>query len=204
MDFEKRRVILNLIEEVAESLPGQWDMKPFPDDWGRIGAWLTNPTTKAILAIGESQQLRDKNRLDVATDYPKDSKGNSAYEPRPKITVAAAKTGTQVANDIERRLFPEYLPILEKVLSRYTIHDEFESETTRIARKIAQIVKVTRDPESATVSFYHSPFKFFAETMSQAEAVGDNEVDLTLRLDAPVAFKVLNLLTTGRFEDPDI
>jgi hypothetical protein len=206
MNFAKRAQIIALAEDVAEALPGNWDVKPFPDDWGRIGAWLTDPDTKAQLAIGESQ-ARSKDartdRLDVSTDYPKDSQGTSAYEARPKISVSASKTGAQIAHDIERRLFPEYLPLLEKVLARYQAADNFEQRTTSIAQKIARLVHVKAEPKSQTVSFYKSPYLLFKETMSEAKVLDDSEVELTLRLDTATALKVLNQLVHGRFEDPD-
>jgi hypothetical protein len=205
MDFAKRAQIIALAEDVAEALPGTWDVKPFPDDWGRIGAWLTNPHTKAQLAIGESQARAlnvHQTRLDVSTDYPRDSQGTSAYEARPKISVSAFKTGAQIARDIEHRLFPEYLPLLEKVLARYQAADKFEQHTATIANQIAHLVHVKADPKSQTVSFYKSPYLLFKETMSEAKVLDDNEVELTLRLDTATAMKVLNQLVHGRFENP--
>jgi hypothetical protein len=203
MDFAKRDRLIALAEQVAEALPGAWDVKPFPEDWGRIGAWLTDPDNKAMLTIGETQSRHD-GRLDVNTDYPRDSQGNSAYEKRPKITVSDSKSGTQIAKDIERRLLPEYLPLLEKVLVRYRAADEFEDKTTSLAKQIANIVQVKHDPKKTTVSFYHSPYKLFQNTMSEASVLDGQEVELTLRLDTETTFKVLNQLIHGRFESPDL
>ena len=103
-------------EDVAANLPGTWAVSLFPEDWGRVGAWLTNPTTQARLAIGESQVYADRNKdiLHISTDYPKDRDGQTSSAKRPSINVATSKSSVQVARDIERRLFPEYLPILER------------------------------------------------------------------------------------------
>jgi hypothetical protein len=206
MDFERRRELLDLIGDVAEALPGQWDLKPFPEDWGRIGAWLTNPQNQAHLSIGEAQSSSASGleRLDITTDYPKDRNGGSAYDPRPKITVSCTKTGSQIARDIERRLFPEYLPLLKTVLARYSAHDNAEDKSSLLARKIAHVVRVKHDPKSETVSFYRSPCAIFKGTLSQASVAGDDDVELTLRLDATTALRLLNRLTTGRFDDPDL
>lgn len=203
MDFAKRERLIALAEQVAEALPGAWDVKPFPEDWGRIGAWLTDPDSKAQLAIGETQSRPSKGivgpthgdgRLDVSTDYPRDSQGNSAYEPRPKITISSSKTGAQIAKDIERRLFPEYLPLLQKVLTRYHAYDEHEKNASAVAKQIADVVRVKHDPKSETVSFYHSPYPIFSETMSQVQVLGGDEVELTLRLDPDTAIDLLKSL----------
>lgn len=205
MDSEKRNKLICLVGDIAEALQGQWEMTPFPEDWGRLGAWLNETKTKAILSIGESQSARTHDtQLDVSTDYPRDRQGNSAYEPRPKISVSSSKSGSQIARDIERRLLPEYLPILEKVLKRYAASDEYEDKTSQIARQIASLVQVKLDPKSDAISFYHSPYKIFARTMSQAQPVDDDEVEITLRLDVNTSLKVLNQLIHGRFETPDL
>lgn len=204
MDLQRRERILALVADVAESLDGEWILKPFPEDWGRVGAWLHEARSQAILVVGESQSSRkEQDRLDVSTDYPKDRDGNTAHEPRPKITVSASKSGAQIARDVERRLLPEYLPLLEQILRRHAAYDSHEDEVRRIARQVAKLVQVKQDLKSPTVSFYHSPYKIFQHTMSQAQVMGDGEVEITLRLDVATGLKVLNQLIHGRFESPD-
>ena len=55
-------------------------------------------------------------------------------------------------------------------------------------------MRAKHDPKDETVSFYHSPYRVFRETMSQAQVVGPDEVELTLRLDPDTAATVLKLL----------
>jgi hypothetical protein len=194
-----------LAEQVAEHLPGDWDVMSFPADWSRHGAYLTEHKTQAILVLGESQEYseRNKQRLTVSTDYPKDRHGRMSSAKRPKISVSALKSGEQIARDIERRLLPEYLPILDKELASNREWNVYENATTLIAAHIANLVKVTRQPKETTVSFYHSPYNLFHETMSEAKVVGTDEVELSLRLDAETTLKVLNLLIHNRFELPE-
>ena len=198
-------IIVALVEEIARHLPGEWDLKPFPEDWGRRGGYLTELNTKAILVIGDSQEYseRNKNKLSVSTDYPKDNDGRPSSARRPKISVSAAKSGKQIAQDIERRLLPEYLPILEKELATNKSWNEYENKTTNIASQIAKLVRVKRAPKETTVSFYHSPYNIFRETMSEAKVVSDYSIELTLRLDVATTMRLLNQLLHGRFEDPD-
>jgi hypothetical protein len=151
---------MNLARTIAEQLLGEWEVKPFPEDWSRRGAYLTEHVSQAMLAIGESQEYseRNKQRLTVSTDYPKDRHGHMSSARRPKISVSALKSGEQIARDIERRLLPKYLPILDKELATNRSWNEYESKTTLIAAHIANVVKVKRKPEETTVSFYHSPY----------------------------------------------
>jgi hypothetical protein len=205
MDLAKQAQLIQLAEDIAEALPGQWDVEPFPEDWSRAGAYLIEPKTQAKLSVGESQEYseRNKQKLTVSTDYPRTHDGNTSSARRPKISVSALKTGAQIARDIERRLLPEYLPLLEKEIASNESWREYEGKTTLIATHIANVVKVQRQPKETTVSFYRSPYNIFAQTMSEAKVVGGDEVELTLRLDPETTLKVLNLLIHGRFELPE-
>lgn len=199
------KTLTALAEQVAEALPGTWSVRPFPEDWGRAGAHLLEERRGAILALGESQEYsnRNKSRLTVTTDYPRDHRNQISSAHRPKISVSASKTGAQIAADIERRLLPEYLPILDKELDSNRRWNEYEGKTTALAARIANVVKVKREPRETTVSFYHSPFGIFRDSMSEAKVVGDDEVELTLRLDGDATLKLLNLIIHGRFETPE-
>jgi hypothetical protein len=104
--------LVQLAEDIAESLPGQWDVEPFPEDWSRAGAYLIEPKTQAKISVGESQEYseRNKQKLTISTDYPKTHDGSTSSAKRPRISVSALKTGVQIARDIEHRLLPEYSP----------------------------------------------------------------------------------------------
>lgn len=194
----------SLAEQVAEHLDGEWSVEPFPSDWGRKGAWLRE-TGGAILNLGESQEYsdRNKNRLTVGTDYPKEHSERGFSSKRPRISVSGTKTGAQIAADIERRLLPEYLPLLQEALSSIASRKKYESATSAIASKIAGLVSVPHSPKETTVSFYHSPYEIFRETMSEAKVYDEGEVELSLRLPPRDALRLLNMLIVGRFEDPD-
>jgi hypothetical protein len=204
MDPASHDAISRLAQEVATHLPGEWTVIPFPIDWGRRGARLVEQAG-AMLSIGDSQDVSDrqKMRLVVHTDYPRDSGGAMSVARRPSIKVSALKTGQQIAQDIERRLLPQYLPLLEKELERQHAWDKHEMESSSLAQQIARLVKVDVNPTATDVNFYRSPYDLFHETMSGARVIDSNEVELTLRLDGPTALQVLNLLIHGQFRMPE-
>lgn len=188
-----------LAEQVAEHLPGAWSVEPFPADWGRRGAWLRGEHGET-LSIGETQDYskRNKNQLDVGTDYPKEHRERGFSTKRPKISVSASKTGQQVASDIERRLLPDYLPLFEKVLQDLEQWRSYEETTSSLAAKIADLVEVPVPKNGTTVSFYHSPYPIFSETMSEARVMGKNEVELQLRLSPDDALTLLQIVLDSK------
>jgi hypothetical protein len=197
--------LTSLVEQVAEHLDGAWSVEPFPADWGRRGAWLRGESGE-ILSIGETQEYakRNKNILDVGTDYPREHNERGFSTKRPRISVSASKSGKQIAADIARRLLPEYLPLLQKVLSDLAARQDYEETTSSIAGQIAGLMSVRHSPKRTTVSFYHSPYMIFRETMSEAKVHDKDEVELSLRLTPRNALRLLNMLVVGRFEDPDL
>lgn len=198
-----RRDLTALAEEVVEHLDGEWAIEPFPADWGRLGAWLREDK-EAILSIGETQVYADRNKsqLVVSTDYPRDRDGRTSSQRRPKISVSTSKTGAQIAKDISRRLFPEYLPLLEKEIASTVAYNKHGDDSARLAQQIADLVQVSRSPKETTVSFYHSPYFIFKDTMSKAEVVGGNRVEITFDVNSETALKILNQLLHGRYELP--
>ena len=196
--------MISLAEWVASALPGKWTVTPFPEDWGRAGAYLNEEQSRAILVFGESQDSSDrsKNMLIVRGEYPKRKNGERVQSITHQIKVSGNKIGSQVAADIEKRLLPKYLPQLERELAALSRYEEYEDKTTAIAQQIADLVRVKREPRETTVHFYHSPYHVLRETLSSAQVVDENQVELNLRLDPETALKLLNQVIGGRFELP--
>ncbi len=194
--------LTSLAEEVAENLAGSWSVEPFPSDWGRRGAWIRG-THGEILSIGETQEYakRNKNILDVGTDYPKEHNERGFPTKRPRISVSATKSGKQIAADIARRLLPEYLSILEKVMSDLSVRRTYEETTSSIASQIADLVQVPlRKRGETTISFYHSPYPALKESMSEAIVVGSDEVELRLHLSPEDAIELLKDILAGQIK----
>jgi hypothetical protein len=188
---------LKLIASVGEHLAGNWELRPNPDDWP-MGAHLTDPGTRADLFLN-----RHEGKLHVSSNLPKDARGVIPYvedyrpmgKRMPSINVSFDKTPQQIANAIERRLFPEYLPVLEKALTGIASSDAYDDKTEGFAAEIARIVGV--ESKGAKVSFYRSPHPVFAETIASAD-VHEDDVALELRLDYPTTKAVLEFLVKRR------
>ena len=160
---------------------------------------------ETIPRIGESQDIsdRNKNMIVVRGDYPTRKNGERIQSVTHQIKVSGNKTGSQIAADIERRLLPRYLPQLERELAALSRHEEYEDRTAAIAQQIADLVHVKREPRETDVHFYHSPYNIFRETLSGASVVDEDNVELTLRLDAKTSLKLLNLIIHGQMRLPE-
>jgi len=204
MERLEAHVLMNdLIEQIAEHLPGHWSIKPNPTNW-TPGATITDADSGAILNIGHNHEYanRNKNLLRVRADLPKDDKGQTPYvseygqfgKQLPTINVNMNKTGEQIARAIESRVMTEYLPILAKAQENVASNIAYHVKTEAMAAKIAKIAGVTMDEREPTkVNFYRSPHPVFAEKISEA-SVGRDDVTLKLDLDYETSLKVLRFL----------
>jgi hypothetical protein len=59
-------------------------------------------------------------------------------------------------------------------------------------------VRVKREPRETAVTFYQSPYPIFQETLSSADVVDENTVELTLRLRPGIALQLVSLLINGQ------
>ena len=155
-------------------------------------------------------------RLARRRSTPTETKTNSSFRPTipgiateehplnadPRSSVSTTKTGAQIAKDISRRLFPEYLPLLEKEIASTVAYNKREDDSARLAQQIADLVQVSHSPKETTVSFYHSPYLIFKNTMSRAEVVDGNRVEIAFDVASETALKILNQLLHGRYELP--
>jgi len=204
MERLEAHVLMNdLIEQIAEHLPGHWSIKPNPTDWPP-GATITDADSGAILDIGLNKEYanRHKNLLRVRSELPKDDKGETPYvsgygqfgKRLPTINVSMNKTGEQIARAIENRLMPEYLPILVEAQKNVESNIAYHNKTEMMASKIAKFVGVKTDEQNPTkVSFYRSPHSAFAEKISSA-SVSSDDVTLKLVLNYEDTMKVLRFL----------
>ena len=185
---------VELIAGVGEHLAGNWEIIPNPKEWP-MGAHLKDPELHASLYFNHHE-----GKIHVSTDLPRDAKGEIPYvegygqlgKRMPSINISFSKTPQQIADDIERRLMPEYMDILMKALARIASSDAYHSKTEGFAGEIAKIVGV--EAKGNKVDFYRSNLPVFCETISRAE-VHDDDVELDLRLSYEDTLKVLKLLS---------
>lgn len=88
-------------------------------------------------------------RISIGCGYPRDYAGgiNSRREDNITITVSEDKTAAQITRDIEHRLLPTYLPVLEKVIESNA--KALETHTAKIAmlQVLAASIPVAYDQE---------------------------------------------------------
>jgi hypothetical protein len=185
------------IAGVGEHLAGNWDLIPNPEEWP-MGAHLVDPAASASLYF-----CHHEGKIHVSSDLPKNAKGETPYvtgygqlgKRMPSINVSFDKTPQQIAKDIERRLLPEYLPVLEKAVEQIADSDAYYNKTESFAEEIARIVGV--EAKGNTVDFYRSKYPVFGEKHGKAE-VHDDEVSLELRLTYEMMKDVLEFLIRHR------
>lgn len=119
-----------------------------------------------------SSAYRDKNRLSVSGNWPKDATGTqqrpyfSQYSDfgteSPSITFARSKTTAQAARDIARRFLPAFLPMWEKQAATVNHWDDNRTKRKNLAQTLAELLdgkvrgpRDERDSTPATVSLYN-------------------------------------------------
>jgi hypothetical protein len=197
-----RTAFVELIAKVGEHLAGNWDLIPNPEEWP-MGAHLVDPSASASLYF-----CHHEGKIHVSSDLPKNAKGETPYvsgygqlgKRMPSINVSFDKTPQQIAKNIERRLLPEYLSILEKAVKQIADSDAYYNKTENFAKEIAQVIGV--EAQGNKVDFYRSepasrdPKKVLK--MRGEIEVHDDEVSLNLRLSYEVTKDVLEFLIRHR------
>jgi len=193
---------LSLIGEIAQNLPGNWELVPFPADY-HWGGRLVNhegqyQDATIVFSAGYVPQGKSCEKMEIQGELPKNQKGESPYigygKKMPSINVSTSKTGTQIAKDIERRFLPAYTELLKSAVETVRSQDTYYNKRDAMAIQIAQIVKVDEDHvRDGKVDFYRSPYHIFNETLADAD-VSDDDVKLTVRLSYRDTLDVLKYL----------
>jgi hypothetical protein len=204
MGISTRDDFLDLLAEIAQHLPGRWELVPFPLDYN-WGGRLVNHEGQfegeiIVFSAGYVPLGKSCEKMEIWGELPKNEKGESPYigygKKIPSINVSTSKTGTQIAKDIERRFLPAYAELFEEAVKTVRSQDAYYSKRDAMALQIAQIVKVDEDRISdGKVDFYRSPYHVFNETLAEAD-VSDDDVKLTLRLSYRDTLDVLKYLTS--------
>lgn len=203
MSISTRNDFLDLIGEVGQNLPGNWELVPFPADYNWGGSLVNHEgqyqDATIVFSAGYVPHGGSCEKMEIRGELPKNAKGESPYigygKKMPAINVSTSKTGLQIAKDIERRFLPAYTELLMKAIETVQSEDAYYNKRDAMAIQIAQIVKVDKDRISdGKVDFYRSPFHVFNETLAGAK-VSDEDVELTVSLSYRDTLDVLRYLT---------
>ncbi len=184
-----------LLTSIGEQLNGEWELKlPDDDNWHKWGSLLNHAEQIYLTFYVDSY----RKKLWIGVELPKDSKGKPPYISHlgtpPKIGLSPDKPAELIVRDINRRLLPEYLPLLEQAKRLVAEADAYHNTVETVARQIATITRGTigRDNPSH-IDFYHSPLPVFHEQLNRAEVHSD-DVKLELRLGHQDALDLLKYL----------
>ena len=196
-----------LILEVAEHLDGNWEFIPDSEDWSTPGGKLFDQETKCMIDFdGVPKRGCDWNappeveKIKISGELPKDAKGQKPHvglpygQSMPSICVNGDKRAEIIAKDIERRLLPEYIPLLKIGLERISSSNAYENKVEKLK---AELIRITRCPDEGVkgreISFYRCPHPIFNEKLSNAH-ISSDEIKLELSLEPELAFEVLHFL----------
>jgi hypothetical protein len=102
--------------------------------------------------------LAPRGKIHISGSFPDRIDGRQAWRPAsgvsyPSINVAADKPAATVAKEIERRLMPDYLPLLAECREHIARWSKVAEETARTAAQLAEGVGGTVDSRDS--SFAH-------------------------------------------------
>ena len=137
------------------------------------------------------------DKVSVGTSWPLDDERRqvmSSYDAKlPRINVSITRSPEAFANEIQRRLLPEWLPLWNAALDRLHSSQRHTSDTKSNAERLAEIVGV--DPsevdKGGRFSLYRS--EIFPESISEVKVSGDS-VTLEIHCDVGSAEEILKAL----------
>ena len=156
-------------------LTGQsWQMRRDTD--GSDSSWRQNIEGPDQAAIFVSNTWAGKGRLSLSGNFPHDV--HFGYqETRPSITVSESATPQRIAKEIQRRLLPDYLPLLVKKLADKNAHDNFETNKMATFKAALEVIGYAvesyqgaiREEKSIGPEYIH--FRTLNETQVQMDRV---------------------------------
>lgn len=117
-------VVKDVAAELAILTGHPWQLRR--DTEGEDSSWRQYVEGPDQAAIFVSNTWGGKGRIHLSGSFPQDAHF-SYQEQRPSITVAETAAPERIAKEINRRLLPEYLPLLAKKLADKQAHDNFEA-----------------------------------------------------------------------------
>jgi hypothetical protein len=206
-DREKNSAeVHKLAEDLAVYLGNGWThVRPKPDSEGGSYAHLTGPTGEERLHLYLDNW---KNRVRISGGFPQD------YDPYGKkfeITVAESRPAREVAKEVQRRIFPEYLPAIAEALARKAADLQRCADARALAAELAAVIGAQVDKSEAAVRRHsdHS-FRFDGagplEDISLEGKIWEGEefsIDLKFRCNAALAAELLQAVRRfGRLQTP--
>lgn len=119
----------------------------FDIDPNKRTAILSQLTSKAKLHI-RNGGWKNEGRIRISGEYPQSVHWYRHERELESISITETKTAVTIAAEIQRRLFPKYLPEFEKAITSAKEHDEYIDTRLANIKSLASI---------AGAKFYHDP-----------------------------------------------
>lgn len=131
--------VLSIATEVATELDGKWSARPGYEG-SRAHALLSGPNGEQVRLV-RPDHGKDKGRVAIHANFPDELRTHRQYnEPRYAITVSAEKAPQKIAQDIARRLLPDYLVGLYRARASKAKWDKAEAIKTDMVASLQSIL----------------------------------------------------------------
>lgn len=129
MPYPKLPVIQRAAAELAEDLPGDWQVDPPADEGWQVGI---NGPAGARLLVSDPDHYEAVSRVHVSGVYPAgySPAGHRSWD---KVNVSLSRGRATIAREVERRMLSGYLELLEQAQARKAA-DEADRERRRALR----------------------------------------------------------------------
>jgi hypothetical protein len=147
--------LLELAQEIAKCLPGQWEVLQDPNNWSGVG--IKGPKEQQLQI---KEPWNNKDRLEIRGSFDYSLSACLPYgkdREKTEITVAKSKTAEQIAHDITKRLLPAYERMLVKCKEGKARDDKYKADKEAVITSVLEAIPgATRHPHEDTV-YWHKP-----------------------------------------------
>ena len=179
---EKISKVANILKMSIE-FPNDEDMK-----WHRWG-YLRNGDRVIRISNGDYQ---GEHKLHISGEFPRTIRGEYGHYGNPiSINVTTEKSPERIAGDIEKRLYPEYIPKLDEAIERVRKTNEYHRNREANIKKMADYFGIEFKPDKEPSIYVYRQIEGLG---SRIEASGENTVKFELELTPEKAIEVFNLL----------
>lgn len=197
-DAEARLQVL--AREVASELG--YRLKPIPKyqdylHWRQLIGPGRELLGLSVMASGGSNY----DRVHVGVQFEAEFLGRRVWDvpnrtPRPEATVSITRSAKAIADEIRRRVLPDYLPLLAQCRAAVTEYGVAAAAAQKQAQELADMIGAAvdeRNPHALALNVYHSTK---LPDQSFDVVVGPEEVTFSrLSVSPAVAKRILEMLT---------
>ncbi|MFD2422671.1 hypothetical protein [Amycolatopsis pigmentata] len=175
---------------ITKALGEGWTVGTSPR--GSDGAYLNGPDGERVHVVLNGYRTQHKGRLWISASYEEFRKISTRWAPEHGITVTPAKTGDQIAQDIQRRLLPGYRETLAELREQLA---RWEASEARERAGIARLRAILPDTQ---VFEYQSAVDFarLGDAVRGDFRVLSNTVEFKIEVSSEYAHEIAELIAS--------